>query len=160
MAAYFFGLGMLIRNLWSPPHPIPPTMAQRITSHLDGSVYPQIWIQYTHQGTSHSPATGLHWQQNLSPSKAAQWRLPKTRDRASCWSLRSRIWPNTSASSSSWPLWKKVVRYFLTCKNNRRIWRHNASTLPSRDVTDQLCWRHNAKSENTVLSDNGEISDR
>ena len=47
-----------------------------------------------------------------------------------------------------------------TCKNNRRIWRHNASVLHSRDVTDQLWWRHNTKSEKTVLSDDGEISDR
>ena len=46
------------------------------------------------------------------------------------------------------------------CKNNRRIWRHNASTLRSRDVADQLWWRQKAKSENTVLSDNDEISDR
>ena len=46
------------------------------------------------------------------------------------------------------------------CKNNRRIWRHNASVLHSLDVTDQLWWRHNTKSEKTVLSDNGEISDR
>ena len=33
------------------------------------------------------------------------------------------------------------------CKNNRRMSRHNASTSRSRDVTDQLWWRHNAKSE-------------
>ena len=46
------------------------------------------------------------------------------------------------------------------CKNNRWIWRHNASVLHSRDVTDQLWWRHNTKSENTVLSDNGGISDQ
>ena len=38
------------------------------------------------------------------------------------------------------------------------IWSHNASIPRSRDVTDQLWWRHNAKSEKTVLSDNGEIS--
>ena len=43
------------------------------------------------------------------------------------------------------------------CKNNRRIWRHNAGNPRSRDVTDQLLWRHNTKSEKTVLSDNGEI---
>ena len=30
------------------------------------------------------------------------------------------------------------------CKNNRRIWRHNASISRSRDVTDHLWWRHNA----------------
>ena len=45
-------------------------------------------------------------------------------------------------------------------KNNRRKWRHNASVLHSRDVTDQLWWRYNTKPEKTVLSDNGEISDR
>ena len=33
----------------------------------------------------------------------------------------------------------------LGVQNNRWIWRHNASTLRSRDVTDQLWWRHNAK---------------
>ena len=31
--------------------------------------------------------------------------------------------------------------------------------LRPRDVTDQLCKRQNAKSEKTVLGDNGEISD-
>ena len=46
------------------------------------------------------------------------------------------------------------------CKNNRRIWNHSASALRSRDVSDQLWWRHNAKSENTVHSDNSESSDR
>ena len=39
------------------------------------------------------------------------------------------------------------------CKNNRQIWRHNASISRSRDVTDPLRWRHNAKSETTVLGD-------
>ena len=43
----------------------------------------------------------------------------------------------------------------FACKNNRRIWRHNVSTSRSRDVPDRLWWRHNAKSEKTVLSDNG-----
>ena len=46
------------------------------------------------------------------------------------------------------------------CKNNRRIWRHNASISRSRDVTDQLWWRHNAKSEKTVPDDNCDMSDR
>ena len=46
------------------------------------------------------------------------------------------------------------------CKNNRWIWRHNASISGSRDVTDPLWWRHNAKSETTVLGDNSEMSDR
>ena len=46
------------------------------------------------------------------------------------------------------------------CKNNRLIWRHNASTSRSRYITYQLWWRHSAKSEKTVLSDNGEMSDR
>ena len=31
---------------------------------------------------------------------------------------------------------------------------------PTRDVTDQLWWRHNAKSLKAVFSDNGEIGDR
>ena len=43
------------------------------------------------------------------------------------------------------------------CMNNRRIWRHHAITSRLLDVTDQLWWRHNAKSEKTVL---GEMSDR
>ena len=42
------------------------------------------------------------------------------------------------------------------CKNNRQIWRISRS----RDVTDPLWWRHNAKSETTVLGDNCEMSDR
>ena len=45
------------------------------------------------------------------------------------------------------------------CKNNRWIWRHNAGASRSRDVTDQLWWRHIVKSEKTVLIDNGERSD-
>ena len=46
------------------------------------------------------------------------------------------------------------------CKNNRRIWRHKARISRSRDVTDQLSWCHNAKSEKTVLDDNCDMSDR
>ena len=46
------------------------------------------------------------------------------------------------------------------CKKNRQIWRHNASISRSRDVTDPLWWRHNAKSETTVLGDSCEMSDR
>ena len=47
------------------------------------------------------------------------------------------------------------------CSNlTRQIWRHNANTPRLRDVTNQLWWSHNAKSEKTVLSVNGEISDR
>ena len=42
-------------------------------------------------------------------------------------------------------------------KNNQRIWRHCVSSC---DVTDQLWWRHNAKTENTVLGDDGKMSDR
>ena len=45
------------------------------------------------------------------------------------------------------------------CKNNRRIWRHNASTPCSHDVIGQLWWRHKYP-EKIVLSDNGEIGDR
>ena len=45
------------------------------------------------------------------------------------------------------------------CKNNRRIWRHNASISRSRDVTDQLWWRHNAESEKTVFDDNCDMGD-
>ena len=46
------------------------------------------------------------------------------------------------------------------CKNNQQIWRHNASISRSRDVTDPLRWRHNAKSETTILGDSCEMSDR
>ena len=49
------------------------------------------------------------------------------------------------------------------CKNNRWIWRHNASILRLRDVTDQLWWRHNAQAEKTFLGhvgDNVELNDR
>ena len=44
-----------------------------------------------------------------------------------------------------------------TCKDNGRIWHHNASSL---DVRYQLWWRHNAKSQKTVFGDNGKMSDR
>ena len=54
----------------------------------------------------------------------------------------------------------RIFAPICTCKNNWRIWRHNASTSRSRDVTDQQWGRHNAKSENNFLGDNGEMSDR
>ena len=53
----------------------------------------------------------------------------------------------------------RLCNDFITCKKNRRIWRPNASNSRSRDVTDQLWWRHNTKSEKTVLNDNGEMGD-
>ena len=46
------------------------------------------------------------------------------------------------------------------CKNNPRIWRHNASSSRLRVVTDPLWWHHNAKSETIVLGDNCEMSER
>ena len=46
------------------------------------------------------------------------------------------------------------------CKNNQRIWRQKCRYLASRDITAQLWWRHNANLETTVLSDNGEMSER
>ena len=46
------------------------------------------------------------------------------------------------------------------CKNNQQIWHHNVSTSRSHDVTYQLWWHHNPKSENTILSDTGEMSDQ
>ena len=60
---------------------------------------------------------------------------------------------------SCYSLVKIAFAPILACKNNRRIWRHNASTSHSRDVTYQLWWRHNAKSANTVLSDNEEMNE-
>ena len=47
-----------------------------------------------------------------------------------------------------------------TCTKNRRILRHNTSISGVRDVIGQLWWRWNAKSEKTVLGDNGELSER
>ena len=38
------------------------------------------------------------------------------------------------------------------CKNNRQIWRHNASISFSRDVTDPLWWRHNAVRNKVIHS--------
>ena len=40
-------------------------------------------------------------------------------------------------------LLKTAFAPIYDCKNNRRIWRHNASTSHARDVTNQLWW-HNA----------------
>ena len=57
-------------------------------------------------------------------------------------------------------LGKIALAPICACTNNRWIWRHNTSTLRSPDVTDQLWWRHNTKSKETVLSDNGKIIDR
>ena len=37
-----------------------------------------------------------------------------------------------------------------TCKNNRWIWHHNTSILPSHDVTCQLWWRNHGKSDTTA----------
>ena len=44
---------------------------------------------------------------------------------------------------------KIAITPICACKNYRRIWCHNANTLHLRDDTDQLCWRHNVKSEKT-----------
>ena len=41
---------------------------------------------------------------------------------------------------------KIAIAPICACKNNRRIWRHNASASGSRDVRDQPWWRQNAKS--------------
>ena len=46
------------------------------------------------------------------------------------------------------------------CSDNWRIWHHNNSISRSRDVTDQLRWRHNAQSEKTALGNYGEMSAR
>ena len=47
-----------------------------------------------------------------------------------------------------------------TCKHNWQIWHHNAGTSRSGNITDQLWWRHNVKSEKTVLGANGEMRDQ
>ena len=46
------------------------------------------------------------------------------------------------------------------CKNNRWIWRHNANNSRLRDVTNQMWWCHNAKSEKIFLGDNSKMKDR
>ena len=43
------------------------------------------------------------------------------------------------------------------CENNRQISCHHESTSHLRHFTGQLWWHHNAKSEKTVLGDNGEM---
>ena len=53
---------------------------------------------------------------------------------------------------SCYSLVKIAFAPICACKSNRQIWRHNASTPSSRDVTNQLWWHHNAKSESTVPS--------
>ena len=46
------------------------------------------------------------------------------------------------------------------CKNNRRIWRHNASSSRLREVTYALWWLHYARSEMTVHGNSCEMSDQ
>ena len=53
---------------------------------------------------------------------------------------------------------KNAFALICGCKNNHQIWCHNPSTWCSHDVTDQLWWCHNAKSEKTVLDDSGKMS--
>ena len=77
--------------------------------------------------------------------------------------LHARPWipgDEIAIFTACYSLVKIAFAPICACKNNRRIWRHNASVQHSRDVTDLLWWRPNTKSEKTVLSDNGEISDR
>ena len=74
------------------------------------------------------------------------------------WAVNTGWWDNDIHGCYS--LVNFAFAPICACKNNRRIWRHNASVLHSRDVTDQRWWRHNTKSEKTVHGDNGEISDR
>ena len=81
----------------------------------------------------------------------------------SCQLLSYCIYIFYSPSREYWLARNRFSRLFApigACKINGRIWRHNASTSLLSDVTDQLWWRHNAKSERTFLSDNGGISDR
>ena len=51
---------------------------------------------------------------------------------------------NPSYSQSVNTGWYSLVKIafvpICACRNTRRIWRHNASTSRSRDVTDQLKW--------------------
>ena len=74
------------------------------------------------------------------------------------WAVNTGWWD--SDIQGCYSLVKIAFAPICACMNNRWIWRHNASVLHSRDVTDQLWWRHNTKSAKTVLSDKGEISDR
>ena len=61
---------------------------------------------------------------------------------------------------SCYSLVKIVFAPICACKNNQQIWCHNVITSRSHDITDQLWWRHNAKSEKSFLGNNGEIKDR
>ena len=54
---------------------------------------------------------------------------------------------------------KIVFVPICSCKNSQVIWHHSVSTSHLRDITDQPWWLYNAKSEETVLGDNGEMSD-
>ena len=69
----------------------------------------------------------------------------------------SLIWPGKLPAAHCL---KITFAPICECKNNRRIWRHNANTSRSRDVTDQLWWHHNANSEKIFLGENGQTSDR
>ena len=60
----------------------------------------------------------------------------------------------------SYSLVKIAFAPTCACNDNRQIWRHNTSISRSHDVTDQLWWRHNARSEKAALGNNGEMSAR
>ena len=76
------------------------------------------------------------------------------------YTLSREYWVVRNRYSRFYSLVKIAFAQICACKNNRRIWRHNASISRSRDVTYQLWWRHNAKAENTFLRDNDEMNDR
>ena len=62
----------------------------------------------------------------------------------------------------SYSLVKIAFAPICPCKNNRRIWRHNASTSRSLNVIDQPWGRHNALVRETknVRGDNCELIDQ
>ena len=74
--------------------------------------------------------------------------------------LHAKPWIPGGDIHGCYSLVKIAFAPICACKNNRQKLRHNANASRSRDVTDQLWWRHNVESEKTVLSDNGEMSDR
>ena len=67
--------------------------------------------------------------------------------------LFAKLWIPGGEKSISWfySLVKMAFAPICSCKNNKGILHHNVITSHSHDVTDQLWWRHDAKSEKTVL---------
>ena len=128
---------------------------------------------YTYIQTSHKWVAYTMWYScvtALSNTVHTVWTIPFTYYQEK----HSSVLDNTSLSyklsHEYWVVRNRYSRLLFTSedrlwpihvrKNNQRLWRHNANTPSWHDITDQLWWLHNAKSEKTVLGYNGEISDR